>query len=156
MPTTGDLGLTWDEPAYRYSQMVSAQWWGRSPRARSADELTAVLDPDTLLYFWPYGRHGINFHPPLSGQLSLLTFAAFGDWVKDIPARRLASVFEYVITITVLYHFLASAIWHLGRPDRRRCAADDAPGLRPRPHRRHRHAGHDALDVGGRRRRGRG
>ena len=34
VPTTGDIGLTWDEPAYRYSQLVSAQWWerlGRSP-----------------------------------------------------------------------------------------------------------------------------
>ena len=26
-PTAGDIGLTWDEPAYRYSQMVSAEWW---------------------------------------------------------------------------------------------------------------------------------
>ena len=27
VPTVGDLGLTWDEPAYRYSQVMSAQWW---------------------------------------------------------------------------------------------------------------------------------
>src|SRR5437588_8535275 len=25
VPTTGDLGLTWDEPAYRYSQLMSGQ-----------------------------------------------------------------------------------------------------------------------------------
>ena len=34
VPTVGDLGLTWDEPAYRYSQVMSAQWWeqlGRAP-----------------------------------------------------------------------------------------------------------------------------
>ncbi len=29
MPTTGDFGLTYDEPAYRYSQMISVQWWER-------------------------------------------------------------------------------------------------------------------------------
>ncbi|RUL89191.1 glycosyltransferase family 39 protein [Tautonia sociabilis] len=106
VPTTGDLGLTWDEPAYRYSQLVSAQWWEQLASARSRTDLDEALDPDALLYFWPYGRHGINFHPPLSGQLDLLTYAVFGGWMKDIPARRLASVFEYVITITVLYHFL--------------------------------------------------
>ena len=27
IPTIGDFGLTWDEPAYRYSQVISAQWW---------------------------------------------------------------------------------------------------------------------------------
>ncbi|QDV35250.1 glycosyltransferase family 39 protein [Tautonia plasticadhaerens] len=107
VPTTGDLGLTWDEPAYRYSQIVSGQWWEQLASARSRADLDAVLDPDALLYYWPYGRHGINFHPPLSGQLNLLTFAAFGDWMKDIPARRMASVFEYVIAIAVLYRFLA-------------------------------------------------
>src|SRR5437773_12432812 len=25
VPTVGDLGLTWDEPAYRYSQLMSGQ-----------------------------------------------------------------------------------------------------------------------------------
>src|SRR4051794_29010774 len=69
VPTTGDLGLTWDEPAYRYSQQMSAQWWERLAAARSTAELKALVDPDTLLYYWVYGRHGINFHPPLGGQL---------------------------------------------------------------------------------------
>ena len=27
VPTTGDFGLTWDEPAYYYSQVMSVQWW---------------------------------------------------------------------------------------------------------------------------------
>ncbi|WP_152049554.1 glycosyltransferase family 39 protein [Tautonia marina] len=113
VPTTGNFGLTWDEPAYRYSQLVSAQWWKQVGEVQSIEELEPLLDPDTLLYYWPYGRHGINFHPPLSGQLNLLTYAIFGNWVKDVPARRLASVFEYVLTITVLYHFLTRryGIW---------------------------------------------
>lgn len=113
VPTTGDLGLTWDEPAYRYSQVVSGQWWEQLASARSTADMDAVLDPDALLYHWPYGRHGINFHPPLSGQLNLLSFAALGGWVKDVPARRMASVFEYVVAITVLYRFLARryGIW---------------------------------------------
>ena len=109
MPTTGDIGLTWDEPAYRYSQLVSIQWWERlaAAPARGWDEVRALFEPDTLLYYWPYGRHGINFHPPLAGQLDLLTYVLFGRWVKDIPAQRLASVFEYALTIALGFGFLA-------------------------------------------------
>ena len=62
LPTTGDIGLTWDEPAYRYSQVVSAQWWERLARARSASDLAALVEPNTLLYYWQYGRFGMNFH----------------------------------------------------------------------------------------------
>ena len=61
----------------------------------------------TLLYYWPYGRYGINFHPPLAGQLNLATHALFGHWMKDIPARRMASVIEFALTITIGFHFLA-------------------------------------------------
>src|SRR5208337_4236188 len=50
-------------------------------------------------YYWPYARYGINFHPPLAGQLNLATHALFGSWMKDIPARRMASVIEFALTI---------------------------------------------------------
>ena len=46
MPTTGDIGLTWDEPAYRFSQLRSAQWWERLASARSAGEWGALVEPD--------------------------------------------------------------------------------------------------------------
>jgi hypothetical protein len=110
VPTTGDIGLTWDEPAYRYSQLLSIEWWERlaaAPSREGWNEVRALLEPDALLYYWPYARHGINFHPPLAGQLDLLTYELFGRWVKDIPARRLASVFEYALTIAIGFGFLA-------------------------------------------------
>lgn len=106
VPTVGDLGLTWDEPAYRYSQVMSAQWWGRLFHARSVDEVRACLEPDALLYYWPYGRFGINFHPPLAGQLNLATYELFGGFMKDIAARRMATVLEYALTIAILFSFL--------------------------------------------------
>ena len=52
VPTTGDFGLTWDEPAYRYSQVMSAQWWeqlcqgpflGRGPRAARSRHAALLL-----------------------------------------------------------------------------------------------------------------
>jgi 4-amino-4-deoxy-L-arabinose transferase-like glycosyltransferase len=103
-PTTGDIGLTWDEPSYRYSQVMSAQWWGRLFRNPTDPSLFTA---DALLYYWPYGRFGINFHPPLAGQLDLLTYELFGGFMKDIPARRMASVIEFALTLTILYQFLA-------------------------------------------------
>src|SRR5262249_35840994 len=81
VPTVGDPGLTGEEPAYRYSQQVSADWWHRLVRARSWAELAPLLEADALLYYWPYSRHGINFHPPLAGQLNLLTYELFGPWM---------------------------------------------------------------------------
>jgi hypothetical protein len=107
VPTTGDLGLTWDEPAYRHSQLRSAEWWRRLAQVRSRADLEALLDPTALLYYWTYARYGINFHPPLAGQLNLLTHALFGHWMKDIPSRRMSSVIEYSLTITILFGFLA-------------------------------------------------
>ncbi len=107
VPTTGDFGLTWDEPAYRYSQVKSGQWWERLTQARSWGDMQALLDPDALLFYWPYGRHGINFHPPLAGQLNLATHTVFGAWMKDVPARRMASVLEFALTITLGFGFLA-------------------------------------------------
>jgi hypothetical protein len=107
IPTIGDFGLSWDEPAYRYSQVLSAQWWEQLGQVRSLGQLEALSDPLTLLYYWPYGRYGINFHPPLAGQLNLATYAIFGHWLKDIPARRMASVLEFALTIVIGFQFLA-------------------------------------------------
>lgn len=106
-PTVGDFGLTWDEPAYRFSQLRSAQWWERLSESRSISEAESLVEPDALLFYWTYGRHGINFHPPLAGQLNLLTYKLFGRWLKDIPARRMASVLEFALTITLGFGFLA-------------------------------------------------
>jgi 4-amino-4-deoxy-L-arabinose transferase-like glycosyltransferase len=103
VPTTGDIGLTWDEPSYRYSQLLSEQWWSRLIHEPSAE----LFDADSLLYYWPYGRFGINFHPPLAGQLNLLTYELFGRWMKDIPARRMSSVLEFAFTLVILYQVLA-------------------------------------------------
>ena len=105
-PTTGDFGLTYDEPAYRYSQLASGQWWEGLARARSKADVEALFEPDALLYHWPYARHGINFHPPFAGQLNLLSYELLGAWLKDIPARRLATVVEFALTVTILFAFM--------------------------------------------------
>ena len=56
VPTTGDFGVTWDEPQYRHSQLLAVQWWRQLSEVRSWREAADVFDPITLLYFWDYGQ----------------------------------------------------------------------------------------------------
>ncbi len=98
-----DLGRTFvpNQPA-RLGPVVGGAA-GRPGPGRIARPL---LSPEALLYYWPYARFGYNFHPPLAGQLNLLTHALFGGFMKDIPSRRMASVIEYALTITLAFGFL--------------------------------------------------
>jgi hypothetical protein len=107
VPTVGDFGVTWDEPQYRHSQLLSAQWWRQVAQARSWADLAVLVDPITLLYHWDYGHYGMNFHPPLAGHLNLAAYGVFGHWMKDLPSRRMASVIEFAVTVTIGFHFLA-------------------------------------------------
>ena len=43
--------------------------------------------------------------------MNLAAHAVFGHWMKDIPARRMASVIEFALTITIGFHFLARWLW---------------------------------------------
>jgi hypothetical protein len=86
---------------------MSEHWWEKLSNARSRHDFQELLDPDSLLYYWQYGRYGMNFHPPLAGQLNLAAYAVFGRWMKDIPARRMSTVIEFALTITIGFHFLA-------------------------------------------------
>jgi hypothetical protein len=48
VPIAGELGLTWDEPAYRYCQMVEVRWWEHPGQARSGADMRALLDSESL------------------------------------------------------------------------------------------------------------
>ena len=48
VPTTADFGLTYDEPAYSFSQDMSSQWWEQLAAARSTGDLAALLATDNL------------------------------------------------------------------------------------------------------------
>ena len=108
VPTTGDIGLTWDEPAYRYSQLVSIQWWERLAAAPARLGRGAVAVRARYAAVLLALRAARDQLPPSPGRSArLLTYVLFGHWVKDIPARRLASVFEYALTMALGFGFLA-------------------------------------------------
>jgi 4-amino-4-deoxy-L-arabinose transferase-like glycosyltransferase len=106
-PTTGDFGLTYDEPAYRFSQHRSGLWWEQTASARTVSDLRMLAEADSLIFHWPYAMHGINFHPPLAGQCNLLTFRLLGGYLNDTVARRSATVIEFALTITIIFGFLS-------------------------------------------------
>jgi 4-amino-4-deoxy-L-arabinose transferase-like glycosyltransferase len=115
-PTTGDFGLTWDEPTYRTSQRYTEYWWRDLAQGRSINDLQRLIDPEALLFYWPYARHGLNFHPPLAGQISLLSGRLLGGFLQAYPARRMATVFEFALAVALLFTFLRkrSGIWVAG------------------------------------------
>jgi hypothetical protein len=106
-PTTRDFGLTWDEPTYRKSQIPARRWCAEFVHARSWADLQSLCESTRLLSAWPYTQLETNAHPPLAGELNLVTLELFGGALGDITARRLASVLEFCATITIVFGFLA-------------------------------------------------
>ncbi len=102
-----DLGLTWDEVPYRASQEHMAEWFRRLAGCRSLEHAKPLFSKQSILTSWEYNRYGPNFHPPLAGTLSNLTWAAFGKFLGDLPARRVASGAELGLAAAVLFVFLA-------------------------------------------------
>ena len=135
VPTTGDFGLTWDEPAYRYSQ--SSRPSGGSARRRSelGTTSTRCSSPTPCSTTGPTAGSGSTSTPP-GRPVEPADACALRPWMKDIPARRMASVIEFALTITIGFRLPGAALRALGRLRRGRLAAADAPALRRRPHRR--------------------
>jgi hypothetical protein len=104
--TLGDPGITWDEPVYRESQRLQAEWFSRLARARSWNDVRELVSREATHDLWMSARYGLNFHPPLAGMLSNLTHLAFGHWLHDLNARRLASALELAAGAALLFHFL--------------------------------------------------
>lgn len=99
-------GLTWDEPAYRYSQ-VRLESWGRELSKGSMEDAKELLSADSIDFYWEFNRHGPNFHPPMASYGNLLSHAVFGRWCDDLTSRRLASALELAATAALLCHFLS-------------------------------------------------
>lgn len=105
--TLSDPGITWDEPVYRESQRLQAEWFSRLARARSWSDLQSLVSREATHDLWMSARFGLNFHPPLAGMLANLAHLVFGHWLYDLNARRLASALELAAAAALLFHFLA-------------------------------------------------
>lgn len=100
--TVAGPGLTWDEPAYRGSQVLVQEWWR---------ELTSSRDPAMLVHeqidhYWEFNRFGPNFHPPMASYFNLASYVLFGWLIDDLSARRLASALQFSALAAILCRFL--------------------------------------------------
>lgn len=99
-------GLTWDEPAYRNSQVRLQEWWRQRPSVESMSDLVKPFSRDKIDFYWEFNRHGPNFHPPMGSYLNLASYALFGAWIDEQTSRRWASCLELAATAAMLCHFL--------------------------------------------------
>ena len=104
--TVAGPGLSWDEPAYRHSQVTLAQWFGALWRAPTWSERQRLFAADAIDHYWEFNRFGHNFHPPMASYANLVTWSAAGRWIDDLCARRLASALEFAGVAAMLCHFL--------------------------------------------------
>ena len=116
---------------------------GRGPKS------AALFDAESLLYYWPYARFGINFHPPLAGQLNLATHALFDSWMKDIPCTADGIGHRVCVDHRDRLRLPGSPVWNRAWTGHVWLAVVHAAALRPGPSDRYRHP--RALPVDGRR-----
>lgn len=106
--TVAGPGLSWDEPAYRHSQVTLQNWFKLLWNAESPAERLALFSADAIERFWQYNRFGHNFHPPMAGYGNLLTWCVMRHWWDDISARRLASALQFAGAVALLCHFIGT------------------------------------------------
>ena len=107
-------GLTWDEPAYRYSELYMQQWFEALFEAETADQRRELFSAASLHYYWRYNRYGPNFHPPLAGVFANLNWVVFRHVMHDYPARRMASAILFALTVSSLFVFVRRRYGSLG------------------------------------------
>ena len=103
-------GVTWDEPVYRYSQVLVQSWLHN---VATADDPAALLTQDAIRTHFTYNRFGHNFHPPMAGYLQLATYGIFGHVMEDLAARRLAGSLLLAALAALLYGWVGRGF---GRP----------------------------------------
>jgi hypothetical protein len=105
--TVAGPGLTWDEPAYRASEVRLQEWWREILSAPSASERSKLFTSDAIDFYFEFNRFGPNFHPPLASYAHLLSWMTLFPWVDDLSARRIASSIELGLACAVLAGFMA-------------------------------------------------
>jgi hypothetical protein len=100
--TVAGPGLTWDEPAYRGSQVLVQEWW----RELITNRDLSLLSHEEIDHYWEFNRFGPNFHPPMASYFNIATYVLFGWLIDDLSARRLASALQFAALAAIHCRFL--------------------------------------------------
>lgn len=110
--TVAGPGLSWDEPAYRHSQVTLQNWFRLLQRS---EDWGPLFSADAIYRFWQFNRFGHNFHPPMASYCNLATWSVMHHWWDDISSRRLASALQLAASAAMLCQFIGSRLgWRAG------------------------------------------
>jgi len=99
--TAGDIGLTWDEPAYIAASGSYNGWFHRLVFGPHGVLNEQVIDPA-----WSANHE----HPPLDKAVSGLVYVAARYIFDDLLAHRLANILLVGLTVGLLFHLMASEL----------------------------------------------
>ncbi len=103
--TVAGPGLSWDEPAYRHSQVTVESWLAQLTRSGTVPA-TQLFSAPAIYNYFEFNRFGHNFHPPMASYGNLLTYGILGGFVDDIAARRIASCLLFAGIVVVGWRFV--------------------------------------------------
>ncbi|QDU63110.1 hypothetical protein Pan216_39850 [Planctomycetes bacterium Pan216] len=102
--TVAGPGISWDEPAYRDSQIGLQNWFGEMVQGDVS--LATSFSSESIDHYWVFNRFGSNFHPPMASYLHLLTYWPMHNIWDDISSRRLAGAIEFALVVAMLGHWV--------------------------------------------------
>lgn len=99
--TAGDYGITWDEAAPNFvAARNQAEWFG------NLFSLEEPFSKETIDKYWD----SPSKHPSLTRTLMALSYLAFGDFLGEIVAMRLPSIFLVSLLVSVMYIWLSRTL----------------------------------------------
>jgi hypothetical protein len=104
--TTGDYGVTWDEPPYFHASDLHIQWFADFSQDLIQGNPSKALDDKRIQEAWHWDPYHVP-HPPLSRIVSGITKAAFSAFLDKFVAYRLGPALFFSLLLTVLYLWIA-------------------------------------------------
>jgi 4-amino-4-deoxy-L-arabinose transferase-like glycosyltransferase len=104
MVTAGQIGVTWDEPAYMAASESYNGWLNRLVFGPHG-----VLNQGVVDAAWSVN----NEHPPIDKELSGIVWAVARNVFDDLLARRLGNILLLGLTVAFLYHMIADELGDL-------------------------------------------
>jgi 4-amino-4-deoxy-L-arabinose transferase-like glycosyltransferase len=110
--TTGDYGVTWDEPPYFHAADLHFQWMAEFTQNLLHGEVSKSLDDKRIQAAWHWDPYHVP-HPPFSRIVSGITHAIFSPWLDEFVSYRLGPAVFFALLITVMYLWMTEVF---GRP----------------------------------------
>jgi 4-amino-4-deoxy-L-arabinose transferase-like glycosyltransferase len=101
LATAGNIGLTWDEPAYIAASESYTGWINRLVFGPHG-----VLNQTVVDSAWEVNHE----HPPLDKEISGVVWALARNILDDLLARRLGNILLVGLTVAFLYHMVSDEL----------------------------------------------